>query len=91
MDNEELRTKLYAIQVGKIRKTIMELQEYIRKQDYRVTEEVSPNEARAWREAIEIIKGARTSVNILENTPAAKRNDRHILTSLLGKIFHGTS
>ncbi len=91
IDDEELRTKLYAIQIGKIRKIIMELQEYIRKQDYRVTEEVSPNEARAWRKAIEIIKGARTSANILENTPAVKKNNRHILTSLLGKNFHDTS
>ncbi len=91
IDSEELRIRFYGIQVEKIRKTIMELREYIRKQDYRVTEEVSLNEARAWRKAIEIIKGARTSVNILETSLSTKKGNRRTLTSLFGKIFHGIS
>lgn len=91
IDSRELQAEFYNIQQEKIKKIIMELREYIRKQDYRVAEEVSPREARAWKKAIEVLKGARTSVNILETIPAVKNSNRRILTSLFGKIFHGTS
>jgi len=62
--DERLRGKLTTIQREKLRKILDNLSEYIRKQDYRVKENPSYEEARAWLDAIIFLKGEKISPNI---------------------------
>jgi len=57
--------ELRSIQIEKLRALTKLLREYIRKQDYRVKEEVTAEEARAWRVALQVLKGGRNSPSLL--------------------------
>ncbi len=67
MGSDALRVleELRLIQVMKLKLLIKLMKEYIRKQDYRVKEEVTAEEARAWRIALQVLKGGRNSPSIL--------------------------
>jgi len=64
LPTESLRKELRRIQVSKVRQVLNFMREYIRKADYRVKEEVTPEEALAWVRAVEILKGYRNSLNM---------------------------
>jgi len=70
---EELVSRLREAQLRKIESILKDMREYIRKQDYLVKEEVTPEEARAWRIALETLKGGRVSLNILRVKPPEPR------------------
>ncbi len=70
---EEVVLRLKEVQLRKIESILNEMREYVRKQDYLVKEEVTPEEARAWRIALETLKGGRVSLNILRAKPPEPR------------------
>ncbi len=67
MRNEALNAleELRSIQVRKLESLLKLMREYVRKQDYLVKEEVTAEEARAWRVALHVLKGGRNSPSIL--------------------------
>ncbi len=70
----EILERLKAIQGRKIESLIKLMREYVRKQDYRVKEEITAEEARAWRVALHVLKGGRNSPSILSyKIPKPKR------------------
>ncbi len=75
MGNEGVKAldELKGIQGEKIEGLIKDMKEYIRKQDYLVKEEVTPEEAMAWRIALQTLKGGRVSVNIMGIKPLRPR------------------
>ena len=78
-----LRAKLKEIQLEKLKKILHNLSEYIRKQDYRVEEPPTYDEARAWLDAIIFLKGERISTNIyLRDETRVKHKRRRRLFSL---------
>ena len=71
-----LRAKLEEIQRGKLERIIHNLSEYIRKQDYRVKEPPTYDEARAWLDAIIFLKGERISTNIYSREGMGEKHKR---------------
>ncbi len=71
-----LRAKLKEIQLEKLKKILHNLSEYIRKQDYRVEEPPTYDEARAWLDAIIFLKGERISTNIYSREEAGEKHKR---------------
>ncbi len=70
----EAMERLKAVQARKIESLIKLMKEYIRKQDYRVKEGVTADEARAWRVALQVLKGGRNSPSILSyKIPRSKK------------------
>ncbi len=66
--------ELRSIQVRKLESLLKLMREYVRKQDYLVKEEVTAEEARAWRVALQVLKGGRNSPSILTyRIPEPKR------------------
>ena len=87
MRNPEAREKLRSIQKEKIEEILRRMREFIRKNDYRVKEEILPEEATAWMRAVEILKGYDTSTTILQpgmHGTLGKENSK-LLGRLLGK------
>jgi len=64
LNTDSVRKELRKIQLSKIKKVIALMREYIRKADYRVREALTPDEALAWVNAVEILKGYRSSLNL---------------------------
>jgi hypothetical protein len=64
---------LRSIQVRKLESLLKLMREYVRKQDYLVKEEVTAEEARAWRVALQVLKGGRNSPSILTYRPPELR------------------
>ena len=71
-----LRAKLKEIQLEKLKKILHNLSEYIRKQDYRVEEPPTYDEARAWLDAIIFLKGERISTNIYSREEVREKHRR---------------
>ncbi len=74
-----LRAKLKEIQLKKLKKilhNLSEYTEYIRKQDYRVEEALTYDEARAWLDAIIFLKGERISTNIYSREEVREKHRR---------------
>ncbi len=61
---EGVREQLLKIQERKLQRLQNLLKEYIRKADYRVREPVTREEASAWVNAVEVLKGYPTSLNM---------------------------
>jgi len=82
--DERLAEKLKMIQREKLDRIMHNLAEYIRKQDYRVEEQPTYDEARAWLDAIIFLKGERVSTNMYhyKEGPPRRRQRRGRLFSL---------
>src|SRR5262249_39640274 len=66
---------LLKLQLGKSQSLKEKLDEFIRKQDYRFQHEITADEAKAWRDALEFLSG-RPGVFNNEMRPDLLRNDR---------------
>ncbi len=88
INDEDLKNDLMSIQVSKAEKVLDRLRSFIKKQDYRVKEGISREEASAWRLALEIIVGANASVNVLEVIKTQKgTSTTHEVGHVLKRLF----
>ncbi len=88
---KDVSTELINVQKAKLESILNKLRSFIRKQDYRVKEEVSTEEAKAWRVAVEVLVGGNTSANaVLSKYSVDKdvRNYKHDVGGALKRLFH---
>jgi len=64
------------VHLSKLNSVLTKMREFIRKCDYRVKEEITREEATAWVAAVEVLKGYKTSVAILNWSGKARGSSR---------------